>query len=260
MDLPSLLLVSAGVVLAVMLSLWALSVARTDSSIVDIAWGPTFVVLALIGLVLGGGWDGRRVLVAAIVGLWGFRLGFHIFRRNQGKGEDPRYARWRERYGDRWGRVSLFRVFLLQGAVLWIVSLPVQAAMAVPGARRFTVWDALGELVWAVGFLFEAIADAQLRAFREDPSKSGVLDTGLWRTSRHPNYFGEAVLWWGIWAPALSVPWGWATVVSPLLMTLLLRYVSGVPLAERMMEGRAGWSEYVRRTPVFVPGPPLDRD
>ncbi|NIP80200.1 MAG: DUF1295 domain-containing protein, partial [Gemmatimonadetes bacterium] len=133
--------------------------------------------------------------------------------------------------------------------------LPIQLSMTVPGAPRFTVWDAVGELVWAAGFLYEAIADAQLRAFRAGPGTGGILDEGLWRTSRHPNYFGEAVLWWGIGIVALSVPWGWAALGSPLLMTILLRYVSGVPLAERMMQGRPGWEEYVRRTNVFVPGP-----
>ncbi len=128
--------------------------------------------------------------------------------------------------------------------------------MAVPGATRFTVWDALGELVWAIGFLYEAIADAQLQEFKDDPKKTGILDTGLWRSSRHPNYFGEAILWWGIWLPALSVPWGWATVVGPLTITLLLRYVSGVPMAERLMEGREGWDDYAARTSVFIPRPP----
>ena len=255
MPLSTLMLVSAAVILGVMLLLWLLSLALEDSSIADIAWGPIFVAVAAVGAVLGDGWSGRQLLVLGIVGLWGLRLGWHIHQRNKGKGEDPRYAEWRERHGDTWWWVSLFRVFLLQGAVLWVISLPIQLAMALPGAERFTVWDALGELVWAAGFLIEAISDAQLAAFKADPETSGILEDGLWQYSRHPNYFGEALLWWGIWLPALSVPWGWATVVSPILMTLLLRYVSGVPLAERMMEGRPGWAEYARRVPVFVPGP-----
>ncbi|MFW6330491.1 MAG: DUF1295 domain-containing protein, partial [Gemmatimonadota bacterium] len=164
-------------------------------------------------------------------------------------------AHWREEAGKSWWWRSLFKVFLLQGAVLWIVSLPVQLTMTVTGAERFTVWDAVGELVWAFGFLYEAIADAQLRSFKTDPGTDGVLDSGLWHNSRHPNYFGEAVLWWGIGFVALSVPWGWLTLSSPLLMTLLLRYASGVPMAERLMEGRPGWDDYARRTPIFVPGP-----
>lgn len=257
MTLTWLFVLSAAVIGGTMVLLWLLSLWLRDSSIVDIAWGPLFVLVAAIGAVLGVGWPGRQLLLLGVVGLWGLRLGWHIYRRNRGKGEDPRYARWRDRHGRRWAWVSLFKVFLLQGALLWLISLPIQLTMGATGARRFTVWDALGELIWAAGFLMEAISDAQLAAFKADPQKSGILDEGLWRFSRHPNYFGEAVLWWGIWLPALAVPLGWTTVVSPVVITLLLRYVSGVPLTERMMEGRPGWDEYVRRVPVFVPGPPV---
>lgn len=255
MSFPAFAAVTAVVILGVMIALWLVSLRLRDSSIVDIAWGPTFVLVAGLGAVLGGGWAGRQLLLLAMVGLWGLRLGWHIRRRNRGRGEDPRYAVWREQHGDAWWWVSLFRVFLLQGAVLWVVALPIQLVMAQPGPERFTVWDALGELVWAAGFLIEAIADAQLAAFKDDPRRHGVLDEGLWAYSRHPNYFGEAVLWWGIWLPALTVPWGWAAAISPVLMTLVLRYVSGVPLAERMMAERPGWDDYSRRVPVFVPGP-----
>jgi steroid 5-alpha reductase family enzyme len=255
MTLTWMFTLSAAAIAGMMVGLWLISLWLRDSSIVDIAWGPIFVVVAAMGAAAGAGWPGRQLLVLGMVGLWGLRLGWHIHSRNRGRGEDPRYATWRERHGDRWWWVSLFRVFLLQGAFLWVISLPIQATMGLAGAARFTVWDALGELIWAAGFLYEAIADAQLAAFKADPTKSGVLDQGLWRNSRHPNYFGEAVLWWGLWLPALSVPLGWATVVSPIIMTLLLRYVSGVPLAENQMEGRAGWDDYVRRVPVFAPGP-----
>jgi steroid 5-alpha reductase family enzyme len=255
MTLPTLMAVSGGVIAGIMLLLWLLSLRLRDASIADIAWGPIFVVIAAVGAVGGLGGAGRQLLVLAMVGLWGLRLGWHIHRRNKGKGEDPRYVKWREQHGDSWWWVSLFRVFLLQGAFLWVISLPIQLAMGLEGADRFTAWDAVGELLWAAGFLVEAIADAQLQAFKDNPEKSGILDDGLWRWSRHPNYFGEAVLWWGIWLPALAVPWGWATVISPIVITLLLRYVSGVPLAEKLMEGRPGWEAYTRRVRIFVPGP-----
>lgn len=255
MDTPTFLMGSAAGVLAIMLALWLLSLALRDSSIVDIAWGPIFVALAAAGAVLGDGFVGRRVGIALLVGLWGLRLGAHIGDRNRGRGEDPRYAAWRREHGDRWWWISLFKVFLLQGVVLWTVSLPIQLAQTAPLPDHFTVWDAVGELVWAIGFLIETIADSQLRRFREDPERHGVIDTGLWRFSRHPNYFGEAVLWWGIWLVALPVPWGWATVISPLLITWLLRHVSGVPMAEERLRGRPGWEEYVARTNPFVPGP-----
>lgn len=255
MTFTTLLAVSAVTILAIMLVLWLLSLRLRDASIADIAWGPVFVVVALIGFLWGDGWEGRQILVLAMVSLWGLRLGWHIWRRNRGKGEDPRYAKWREEHGQAWRWRSLVQVFLLQGLLLWVISLPIQLAMTVSGPERFVIWDAIGELLWAAGFLFEAIADSQLATFRKDPKKSGVLDSGLWAWSRHPNYFGESLLWWGIWSVALSLPWGWATVVSPVVITYLLRYVSGVPLAERAMEGRSGWTEYARRTPVFVPGP-----
>lgn len=255
MGTTTFLVVSASGVLTVMLALWLLSLALRDSSIVDIAWGPVFVAVAATGAWLGDGFAGRRIGIALLVAIWGLRLGAHIADRNRGRGEDPRYAKWREEHGARWWWVSLFKVFLLQGAVLWVVSLPIQLAQTSPLPDRFTVWDAVGELVWAVGFLFEAIADSQLRRFREDPERGGVLETGLWRFSRHPNYFGEVLVWWGIWLVALSVPWGWATIVSPLLITWLLRYVSGVPLAEERLRGRPGWEEYVASTNPLVPGP-----
>jgi steroid 5-alpha reductase family enzyme len=255
MTFVSLLALSAAAIFGIMVALWLLSLRLEDASIVDIAWGPLFVVVALLGFFLGDGWHGRKVLMLAMVGLWGLRLGWHIRRRNRGRGEDPRYAKWRREAGAAWWWRSLFKVFLLQGVVLWTVSLPIQLVMTAPGPARFVVWDAIGELVWAIGFLLEAIGDAQLQAFREDPKRSGVLDNGLWAFTRHPNYFGEAVLWWGIWIVALAVPWGWALGASPLLMTLLIRYVSGVPMAEALMEGREGWGGYVRRTSAFVPGP-----
>ena len=261
MTTATLLALTAAGVLVAMLGLWLLSLALRDASIADIAWGPLFVAIAAAGALLGDGFAGRRIGIALLVGIWGLRLGAHIGDRARGRGEDPRYARWREEHGERWPVVSLFKVFLLQGAVLWVVSLPIQLAQTAPLPDHFTVWDAVGELVWGIGFLIEAIADAQLRRFKEDPDRRGIMDGGLWKYSRHPNYFGEAVLWWGLWIVALPVlaafpvPWGWATVVSPLLMTVLLRYVSGVPLAEALMRGRPGWDDYVARTNPFVPGP-----
>lgn len=248
---------TAGVVLAGMVVLWVVSLALRDSSIVDVAWGPFFVVVASLGLVLGDGWIGRRILVSGMVAAWGLRLGLHIGRRNRGKGEDPRYAKWREEHGAAWPLRSLVTVFLLQGTLVWLVSLPVQLATALPGPTGFTVWDALGAALWATGFGLEVVADRQLRRFLEErDDDETLLASGVWSWSRHPNYFGEALLWWGVGAVALAVPWGWATLVGPLAITLLLRFVSGVPMTEERMEGRPGWEEYARRTSVFVPMPP----
>lgn len=256
MDVPTLLTVTAATVLSAVVLLWLVSLALRDASIADVAWGPLFAVVASLGLVLGAGWFGRRMLVFGLVTAWGLRLGVHIGLRNRGRGEDPRYARWREEHGRAWPWVSLAKVFLLQGALLWVISLPVQVAAGMPGPERITLLDAAGVAVWLIGFTTEAVADVQLRRFlrrREDPD--AFLTSGLWRYSRHPNYFGEAVLWWGIGLTALSVPWGWATLVGPLCITLLLRFVSGVPMTEERMEGRPGWDAYADRTPAFVPLP-----
>lgn len=257
MDLSTLLPANALAVYGAMVLLWLLSLRLDDASIADVAWGPLFVVVAGLGAAFGSGWRGRRLLLAGLVAVWGVRLALHIWARNRGEGEDPRYRRWREEHGSAWPLRSLFQVFLLQGTILLVVALPVQVAQSAPGPAELTAWDVAGTLIWLGGFLFEAAADAQLRAFKRDPSNEGeILTDGLWRYSRHPNYFGEAVLWWGIWLVAVSVPWGWATAVGPLLLTWLLLRVSGVAMTEERMEGRPGFREYVERTNAFVPGPP----
>jgi steroid 5-alpha reductase family enzyme len=189
------------------------------------------------------------------VGLWAARLGWHLFRRNRREGEDPRYARWREEHGQAFWWVSLFKVFWLQAGILWVVAWPLLVSVT---ASEPTGWVALGgAAVFLSGFLTEAVADAQLRAFRADPANQGeVLDTGLWRYSRHPNYFGNAVLWWGLWLLAVDAG-GWWTVFSPVVMTFLLLKVSGVSLLEEdIEERRPAYAEYVRRTSAFVPMPP----
>lgn len=255
MDLLPLTLVALASVLVVMAGLWAVSIRIADASIADVAWGLLFVLVAAIGVTLGEGWLPRRLLVALLVAAWGVRLAIHIGRRNLGKDEDVRYARWREEHGASWPLRSLFTVFGLQGLLAVVIALPVLRAQSAPVPAHVTWLDVAGLLVWAVGFAIEMVADAQLDAFKREGS-GGVMSRGLWRYSRHPNYFGEALLWWGIWLLALSAPLGWATVVGPLTITLLLRFVSGVPLAERAMEGRPGWERYVHETSPFVPMPP----
>lgn len=255
MDFTALTLVATATVLAAMAVLWVVSVRISDASIADVAWGLLFVLVAGLGLFLGDGWLLRRLLVALLVAAWGLRLAFHIGRRNLGRGEDRRYARWREEHGASWPLRSLFTVFGLQGLLAVVIALPVLRAQSSPVPAHPTWLDVAGLLVWGVGFAIEVIADAQLEAFKRDDT-GGVMSRGLWRYSRHPNYFGEAVLWWGLWLVALPTPFGWATVVGPVTITVLLRFVSGVPLAERAMEGRSGWDRYVRETSPFVPMPP----
>ena len=258
MDLGTLTDVTLGAAVGVFLLLWVLSLPLKDSSIVDAAWGPTAALIALLCALLGEGYAPRRYLVLVLVGVWGLRLGLHIFTRNRGHGEDPRYVRMRARRGDSWWWVSLFQVFIVQGLGLWVVTLPVQVVAVAPEPDSATILDGIGAAVWLTGFLFEAVGDLQLRRFKADPANHGrVMDAGLWRYTRHPNYFGDAVMWWGIGLIGIQVPWGWAALVGPLMMTFILLRVTGVAMLERdLAKRKPGYADYIRRTNAFVPGPP----
>jgi len=246
----------AGVVWVAVTLLWLVSVRLKDASIIDSFWGPGFGLAATTYAWFGQGDPGRTALVLALVWVWAARLGLFIFRRNLGRGEDPRYQAFREHYGrERYWWFSYFQVFLLQGALIVLVSAPL--VLALTGSGPLGAWDALGVLVWALGFGFEALGDAQLARFKADPANQGrVLDTGLWRYTRHPNYFGNACLWWGLFLIACAVPWGVLTAPAPMLMTWLLLRVSGVALTEKNMSRRPGYAEYIARTSAFVPWPP----
>jgi steroid 5-alpha reductase family enzyme len=247
-----------GVVLAAATLVWLLSLRLRDASIADVAWGPGFVLLAATWALLSDGYGPRRLLVLALVSVWGLRLALHIAARNRGKGEDPRYRRFRERAGPTFPFRSLITVFWLQALLLWIAGAPLLPALASDLPARFTPFDALGLLLWSTGFLFETIGDAQLRRFKADPAnRVRVLRSGLWRYTRHPNYFGDATLWWGFWCFAASVPCGAVTAFGPALMTFLLVRVSGVRMLEEdLLERKPEYRDYVRSTNAFVPGPP----
>lgn len=250
--------VGLGAVLAAAALVWLLSLLRRDASIADVAWGPGFVLLAATWALLTDGYGPRRVLVLTLVSVWGLRLAVHIATRNRGKGEDPRYRRFRERAGRSFPLRSLFTVFWLQALLLWIAAAPLLPALASDRPARITPFDALGLLLWTTGFLFEAIGDAQLKRFKADPANRGkVLRSGLWRYTRHPNYFGDATLWWGFWCFAVSVPGGAVTAFGPALMTWLLLRISGVRMLEEdLVERKPEYRDYVRTTNAFVPGPP----
>lgn len=255
MATADLLCASASLVAGCMLAMWLLSLALRDASIVDIFWGAGFVVIAVATF----GWtnDGsspRRALVTALVGLWGLRLAGYLFWRNAGHGEDPRYQAMRRHFGPRFAWISLVTVFGLQGVLMWIVSLPVQLTQAAPGGPLGPL-DALGSLLFAVGLAFEAIGDFQLARFKADPANAGrVMDRGLWRYTRHPNYFGDFCVWWGLFAIALGGPLGLWSIVGPLVMSLLLMRVSGVPMLERSIhKRRPDYVAYAQRTSPFFP-------
>lgn len=224
-------------------------------AVVDVTWGLLFVLVALVGLVLGSGSLPRRLLVTGMVTVWGLRLAWHIARRSRGAGEDPRYAALLDQAPGGRLAYAVRKVFLVQGVGAWFISLPVQvAAVASPGPG----WIALaGVAVWLLGLTFEAVGDAQLAAFKADPANRGqVMDRGLWGWTRHPNYFGDACVWWGVYLVAAEVWPGALTILSPAAMTYLLVWGTGARLLEQSMSTRPGYREYMQRTSAFVPRPP----
>lgn len=254
----SLVATAAAAVWGYVTLVWLVSLALRDAGVMDVAWGPGFVLAAGTAAVAGGVQSVRGGLVLALTAVWAFRLAGYIFVRNRGRGEDPRYARWRREAGPAFWWRSYFKVFLLQGVVLVVVALPLLVAVTAPEPTTLTPFDLAGIGLWLAGFLFEAVADAQLRRFKRRPENRGkVMTTGLWRYTRHPNYFGEAVLWWGFGLMACSVSGGWVTLAGPALMTWLLVRVSGVAMLERdLMARRPGYADYVRTTNAFFPGRP----
>ena len=244
----------------VMSLVWMASVRRRDASIVDIWWGPGFVLLAWLYCALLGAFHPRPLLMAALLTAWGARLAWHISSRHRGAGEDRRYAAMRARHGAAFGWRSLFLVFWLQAALIWLIALPVLAASASPNVP-LGLLDVAGVLVFVSGFAIEAIGDRQLRRFKATPANGGkVLDSGLWLYTRHPNYFGDALLWWGLYLLVASTPAGRLTIASPALMTFLLMRVSGVALLERdLRASKPGYAAYIERTPAFVPWFPRGR-
>jgi steroid 5-alpha reductase family enzyme len=242
-------------VLGAMTLLWLVSLWLRNSSIVDIFWGTGFVITAWVYFALTPeGYLSRKLLLASLVTLWGLRLSLYILWRNWGEPEDFRYQKWRREAGEQWWWHSYFKVFLLQGLLLWIISVPLLAGQRSPSPARLTWLDFAAIAVWAVGFFFESVGDFQLARFKAEPDNKGkVLRSGVWRYTRHPNYFGDSAQWWGFYLFALAAGGYW-TVYSPIIMTLLLLRVSGVALLERTLkEEKPGYKEYVETTSAFVP-------
>lgn len=249
------------VIFILMTLLWLLSLAIEDASIVDIFWGIGFVISGWVYYTLTPeGLPARKLLLMALVTVWGLRLSIHIALRNLGKGEDFRYRKWREENGQRWWYLSYVRVFLLQGLLMWLIGAPLLAAQFYPGPSRLIWLDGLAALVWLVGFFFEAVGDWQLARFKADPENKGkVLRSGVWRYTRHPNYFGDATQWWGFYLFALATGSGWWTLFSPVIMSIFLRYVSGVTMLEKSLkDSKPGYREYVESTNAFIPWFPKD--
>lgn len=260
-SLLSLAAFTLAVAVAGMILLWFVSLRIRDVSIIDIAWGGMGALLAVLSFSLTPGLVPRHLLITGMATLWGVRLAYHIGSRKWGDTEeDFRYAAMRADHPESFPLRSLFTVFLLQAFLIWAITLPVQLVQLRETPVDLTALDFLGLAVWVVGFAFEAVGDRQLRGFLSDPANEGkVMDRGLWRYTRHPNYFGDSLVWWGIFLVATATPGGWMTIFSPVLMTWFLTKVSGVPLLEEALaERREGYREYMRRTSPFIPWPPKD--
>jgi steroid 5-alpha reductase family enzyme len=255
MPLLSIYGIAALVILGMMVALWLLSLFLKDSSIVDIFWGAGFVITAWVYFFLTpDGYLGRQILLLSLTTIWGLRLSIHILLRNWGHGEDFRYQKWRQESGSNWWWYSFFKVFFLQGLLMWIISLPLLAAQISPTPDRLIWLDYIAVIAWGIGFFFEAVGDWQLSKFRADPNNKGkLLRMGVWRYTRHPNYFGDAAQWWGFYLIAAAAGGYWS-IFSPILMTLLLRNVSGVAMLEKTLKDtKPGYQEYVETTNAFIP-------
>jgi len=292
---------AAVVVFGAVTLLWAISVAAKDASLVDIFWGFGFLLVGATCLYLVPVKTPYLILLAALPIIWGLRLTLYLAKRNLGHGEDKRYVSMRKRAEKKgrsemaWRLRTLFSIYWGQGLLIMIVSAPVWVAMATGGLTpdvaaaesafesltdREMIWASgmetnyntigflaiLGALFWLIGFLFEAIGDAQLASFlKKNKNYDGpadekpVMDKGLWKYTRHPNYFGNACMWWGIWLVACEAPFGWATIIGPIIMTLLLTKVSGRDLLERDMGRRKNYQDYIERTSGFFPLPPKSK-
>ena len=278
---------AAVVVYGLLTLLWAISLAARDASLIDIVWGFGFLVVASVCFYIAPAKTPYIKLLAALPIIWGFRLTLYLGKRNLGHGEDKRYVAMRRRSEKKgmsemsWRLRALFTIFFGQGLLIMIVSAPIWVGMATgEGVGLFgeiantstgeeykpiqiQFLAILGTLLWLIGFLFEAVGDWQLSRFvKANKNYDGpietkpVLDTGLWKYTRHPNYFGNACMWWGIWLVACQAPWGWATIFAPLIMTFLLTRISGRDLLERQLKKRPAYQDYMNRTSGFIPRRP----
>jgi steroid 5-alpha reductase family enzyme len=245
------------VVMFLFMTLWfGVAIWQKRNDIADIVWGLGFIVAAIFALVFNQTSDARAFLVCTLVFLWGSRLAIRILLRNIRKVEDPRYRAWREEWGDNFILRTFLQIFMLQGVLILIISIPV---LYVIGADNppLNFFDYFGTLIWTCGFFFEVVGDYQLDRFKKDPASKGrIMKYGLWRYSRHPNYFGEVLLWWGIYFIALSVENGWITVIGPATITFLILKVSGIPLAEKRSLHKDEFQQYMKTTSAFFPMPP----
>ncbi|MFM5931825.1 MAG: DUF1295 domain-containing protein [Novosphingobium sp.] len=263
--MAEILLANAAVILVVMLLFWLLAARIGDVSFIDAIWGAGMALLAFASWWQVGEPGARAGLISAMAVIWGLRLGGHLFLRWRAAGEDPRYAKilGPAREQGRYAAKALTRVFLPQAVLLWITCLPAQMGVAAAGGDGIGALAKAGAALWLLGMVFEVVGDWQLARFRADPASKGkVLDSGLWRYTRHPNYFGDACVWWGVWLAASEAGWPVAlgSVIGPAFLTFTLTKWSGKPLLEKgMADRRPGYADYVQRTSGFIPWFPAKR-
>lgn len=249
-------MVAASLIFVYVTILFIIAVIKKDNSIADIAWGTGFIIASVSVMLYQESFGLRNILVTALVIIWGSRLSIRIFRRNRGKGEDWRYKRWREEWGRTFYPRSYLQVFILQGLLLLVNVSPVIIINSYK-AQTGEWTDIAGLCLWLVGFYFESVGDWQLDRFVRNPANRGkIIQEGLWRCSRHPNYFGEITMWWGIFMIALGSLYGIYGIIGPVTITYLIVFVSGIPLAEKAMEQTPGFEEYREKTSVLIPMPP----
>ncbi len=244
------------IVLFIYMNLWfVVSLIKKRNDVADVAWGLGFIVIAWVSFYFSENSGQRGLLVSALVSIWGIRLAWHIYSRNKGKTEDYRYLAWRKEWGRLFYLRSYLQVYLLQGFLLFLIAQPIIAINKNNGSS-FNWFDIIGVTIWILGFCFEVVGDWQLVQFLKNPANKGkIMQSGLWAYTRHPNYFGEVTLWWGIFIVSLGSAPFFYTIIGPLTITILILFISGIPLLEKKYEGRPDFEEYKKRTSVFFPLP-----
>jgi steroid 5-alpha reductase family enzyme len=236
-----------------MIIVFVIAQLKKDNSIVDIAWGPGFFLITLLQILIKDSHEIKDFFLTGMIFIWASRLSIHIYLRSKGKGEDFRYAQWRKDWGSKAFINAFVRVFMLQGIIMLFISLPIMIIFY----NKFTSlssFNIIGIFIFIIGFVFESIGDFQLYRFKNNSDNKGkIIKSGLWKITRHPNYFGEAVLWWGIGIYTIGMDLFYIALIGPLMLNLLILFVSGVPLLEKKYEGNPEWEDYKKITPAFIP-------
>ncbi len=239
---------------------FVVSIIKKRNDVADIAWGLGFVLLTWLAFFIVSQYGIMALLVNCLVSIWGLRLAWHIYHRNRGKAEDRRYLEWRKQWGKKFYFRSYFQVYILQGILLFLIALPMLIINKSSDGVS-VVFGVVGLFVWTIGLYFESVSDIQLAKFIKNPVNKGkLMESGLWRYSRHPNYFGEVTGWWGIWLIVIGTTNNWLSIIGPIAITILIVFVSGIPLLEKKYADRSDYKDYKKRTSMFFPLSPRHID